>query len=85
MPSSKLGPEDIEYLALKGALTVPGAELRNELLKSYLHYVHPCMPILELSDLTRSIGLENGAQRLSLSLFQAVMFAATAYIDFKHL
>jgi len=84
-PSSRLQEEDIIYLVMKRALTVPDAELRNELLKSYVQYVHPSMPLLELSDFIESIGVEKQGHHLSLLLFQAVMFAATAYIDFKHL
>ncbi|KAJ5465318.1 uncharacterized protein N7458_001004, partial [Penicillium daleae] len=84
-PSSRLQVEDVDYLALTGALTVPDTELRKELLKAYVHYVHPSMPILDISVLIQSIVLENGMRPLSLLLFQAMMFAAMAYIDFEHL
>ncbi|KAJ5465297.1 uncharacterized protein N7458_000983 [Penicillium daleae] len=83
-PSSRLQVEDVDYLALTGALTVPDTELRNELLKAYVHYVHPSMPILDISVLIQSIVLENGMRPLSLLLFQAMMFAAMVYIDFEH-
>jgi hypothetical protein len=76
---------DIDYLHAKGALTIPDLELRNELLKSYIQYVHPYMPLLDLNDFLRNIARNDGIHRLSLLLFQAVMFAGTAFIDFKHL
>lgn len=78
-------PEDIEYLQRKGALTVPDTRLRNELLRSYVQYVHPYMPLLELKDFLSPIEKNDGNSPVSLLLFQAVMFAATAYIDMRFL
>ncbi|KAI9934413.1 hypothetical protein MW887_000027 [Aspergillus wentii] len=82
---ARLQKEDIDYLAMKGALTVPDPELRNELLKSYIHYVHTYMPLLDLEDFLQTIVKNDGIHRMSLLLFQAVMFAGTAFIDLKHL
>ncbi|PYH99537.1 hypothetical protein BO71DRAFT_192911 [Aspergillus ellipticus CBS 707.79] len=81
----RLQKEDIDYLSMKGALTVPDVGLRNELLKSYLHYVHTYMPLLDLEDFLQTIVQNDGIRRMSLLLFQAVMFAGTAFIDLKHL
>ncbi|KAL5337792.1 fungal-specific transcription factor domain-containing protein [Aspergillus crustosus] len=82
---ARLQKEDIDYLALKGALTVPDVTLRNELLKAYIHYVHTYMPLLDLEDFLQTVVQNDGIRRMSLLLFQAVMFAGTAFIDLKHL
>lgn len=82
---SRLQKEDINYLTMKGALTIPDVVLRNELIKSYIHYVHTYMPLLDLEDFLQTIAMNDGVNRLSLLLFQAVMFAGTAFIDIKHL
>ena len=82
---ARLQKEDIDYLAMKGALTVPDVTLRNELLKAYIHYVHTYMPLLDLEDFLQTIVQNDGIRRMSLLLFQAVMFAGTAFIDLKHL
>lgn len=82
---SRLQPEDVDYLAMKGALTIPDVPLRNELLKAYVHYVHTYMPLLDLEDFLQTIHHNDGVNRLSLLLFQAVMFAGTAFIDLQHL
>ncbi|KAE8330462.1 fungal-specific transcription factor domain-containing protein [Aspergillus sergii] len=81
----RLQKEDIDYLAMKGALTVPDVRLRNELLKAYIHYVHTYMPLLDLEDFLQTIAQNDGIRRMSLLLFQAVMFAGTAFVDLKHL
>ncbi|KAJ5491799.1 hypothetical protein N7453_009896 [Penicillium expansum] len=76
---------NIDYLAVKGALTIPDVTLRNELLKSYIHYVHTYMPLLDLEEFLQNIVQNDGIHRISLLLFQAVMFAGVAFIDMKHL
>ncbi|THC91329.1 hypothetical protein EYZ11_009215 [Aspergillus tanneri] len=81
----RLQKEDIDYLAMKGALTVPDVALRNELLKAYIHYVHTYMPLLDLEEFLQTIVQNDGIRRMSLLLFQAVMFAGTAFVDLKHL
>jgi hypothetical protein len=81
----RLPSEDVEYLTAKGALTIPNVELRNELLKSYIQYVHAYMPLLDLEEFLHIIARHDGTHRTSLLLFQAVMFAGTAFVDIKHL
>jgi len=76
---------DVDYLHAKGALTIPDSELRNELLKSYIQYVHTFMPLLDLNDFLRIIACNDGSHRISLLLFQAVMFAGTAFVHMNHL
>ncbi|KKZ63828.1 hypothetical protein EMCG_01933 [[Emmonsia] crescens] len=82
---AKFQSGDIAYLESKGALAIPHQGLRNELMKSYLQFVHPYMPLLELDDFLRTLARNDGSRRMSLLLFQAVMFAGTAFISMKHL
>ncbi|KAF2762017.1 hypothetical protein EJ05DRAFT_194395 [Pseudovirgaria hyperparasitica] len=82
----KIGPDEISYLEKKGALTVPSVKLRNELLSAYIDYVHPYMPLLELHDFLAKVDRDDGtAGQVSLILFQAVMFAGSAFVDMSHL
>lgn len=82
---ARLQKEDIDYLAAKGALSIPEVTLRNELLKAYIHYVHTYMPLLDLEEFLQTIVQNDGIHRISLLLFQAVMFAGMAFVDMKHL
>ncbi|KAK5454223.1 hypothetical protein LTS15_006223 [Exophiala xenobiotica] len=79
---SYLTREDVDYLHRKGALRVPEVELRDALFESYVHYIHPCYQILELGVLKDSIQ-ETSDNRISLLLFQAIMFAGAAWVDVK--
>jgi hypothetical protein len=82
----RIAPEDIKYLHAKGALALPGQELQNALLKAYVEYVHPYMPLLELHDFLHAINSTGGTGgRVSLFLYQAVMFVAAAFVELKYL
>lgn len=83
---SKIGPEEIEYLGKKGALSVPKGLLRSEMLRVYIEFVHPYMPLLDLHDFLMAIDQPDGSKgKVSLILFQAVMFAGSAFVDMQHL
>ncbi|KAF2667475.1 hypothetical protein BT63DRAFT_374859 [Microthyrium microscopicum] len=82
----RIGPDETAYLEKKGALTVPGTALRNELLRAYIEFVHPYMPLVDLYDFVMIIESGNGALgRISLILYHAVMFAGSAFVDMQHL
>lgn len=79
-PPSCLGEQDLDYLARKGALYVPEPELRDALIESYVYYIHPCYPILDLDTLEDAM-LDNSNNPFSLSVFQAIMFAGSSWVD----
>jgi hypothetical protein len=77
--------EDLGFLQSKGAFLIPETGFRNELLRCYVQYVYPFMPIIDLQDFLSTIEKNQPTDTMSLLLFQAVMFAATAYIDMRYL
>lgn len=82
---SKLDPEDVAHLERKGALSIPSQQLRDELLRNYVEFVHPFMPLLNIHDLVATIDRNDGTQPISLLLFQAIMFSAIATVDIRYL
>ncbi|OCK83063.1 hypothetical protein K432DRAFT_379833 [Lepidopterella palustris CBS 459.81] len=83
---SRIGPDEVSYLEKKGALTIPNSTLRNELLRAYVEFVHPYMPLLDLHEFITTLDRTDGSLgKISLILFQAVMFAGSAFVDMRHL
>jgi hypothetical protein len=79
---SRIAPEDVQYLYVKGALSLPPAPLQNALLRAYVEYVHPYMPLMELLEFLAMVDARDGlCGQVSLLQYQAVMFAATAFVD----
>lgn len=83
---ARIAPEDVKYLHTKGALTLPSLELQNALLRAYIEFVHPYMPLLELGEFLGVINSKDGlCGQVSLFLYQAVLFSATAFVEPKYL
>ncbi|OQV09904.1 Fungal specific transcription factor domain-containing protein [Cladophialophora immunda] len=73
-------PDDVELLARRRALTIPDTEIRDQLLRCFVLYVYPYMPIIDLQDLFDALDNQK-TSKISLTLFQAIMFAGSAYVD----
>lgn len=84
---SRVDAEDTRYLRNKGALVLPSLTLQSALQQAYVEYVHPCLPLLDLSEFLRSVNPNSRSSRslVSLLLYQAVMFAASAFVDMEYL
>lgn len=82
-----ISQDDLQYLWDQGALSIPDTSLKNALLLSYVDHVHPSLPLVNLHELlvmtssktTRRL-LQEG-RKISLLLFQAIMFAGSAFVD----
>jgi hypothetical protein len=81
----EMNPEDLGILAGKWVFRMPDITVRNELLRKYAEYVHPLLPLLDLREFLQAIDSDDGHIQLSLMLFYAVMSAAAAYVDIRHL
>ncbi|KAJ9640155.1 hypothetical protein H2204_003380 [Knufia peltigerae] len=79
-----LEERDLEYLRSKGAFVTPSPHLGNEIIRCYVEYMHPYMPLLDaerLLQMSRSASAMTPVPKYSLLLFQCVMFAAVAFVD----
>jgi hypothetical protein len=78
---SKLSSTDVRYLDSMGCFRVPTRPYLDEFLHGYFLHVHPCMPVVDEAGfwtLYNQEGMWNGRSKISLMLFQAMLFAASA-------
>lgn len=77
---SRLPPEDVKYLEMKGCLHVPTGPVLDEFIRQYFLHVHPCLPMLneaEFWDMYNNQFDQSRKRRtISLFTFQAMMFAS---------
>lgn len=78
-----LSSEDVDYIRRKGALIVPEPNLRDDLLKNYIEFVHPSLPLLDLVAFQASLQDPARHGPVSLLLFHAVMFTSTSWANIK--
>lgn len=83
-PPPSMSSGDIEYLAAKGAFSIPAADFRREILQSYIDFVHPFIPILDLWDIVAMAGHGESGE-VSVLLLQAVLLAGSLYVGMTHL
>ncbi|KAF4443577.1 cutinase transcription factor 1 beta [Fusarium acutatum] len=84
MPS-RMRTNDIQFLMSRGALTLPDPQLRNALLSSFFTHIHPFMPAIDMDEFLEAIRSDGRHFKISLLLFQAVMFAGAACIPMRYL
>ena len=77
----RINPDDAEFLKRKGALSVHDSTFRNELLKCFIRWVYPWSPVVNLDHVVRTISGKNPNNKMSLLLFQAMMFAGAGFAD----
>lgn len=66
-----------------GAVFLPDPKVMNHLLENYIDWVHPQLPLLELSKFLSAISYGDRSPQLSLLLLQAKLHAGSLYADDK--
>jgi len=77
---SHLTAEDVEYLRYKGVFEIPEAQPRSEILGSYVQFVHPLLPLLDLEEFLGPMVGNSQSGGLSLLLFYAIMCSGAAHV-----
>lgn len=70
---------DLSYLKAKGANLMLNARIQNVLIRGYIEYVHPYMPLVDLHEFIA--GLCGEGPQISLLLYNAIAFAGSAFVD----
>ena len=82
---SGLDSDLLDFLKQKKCLSLPEQAVRDEFLRMYICYVHPFLPLLDLEHFLRAVELDDGSEKVSLILLQAVLFAASSFVDISYL
>lgn len=65
----------VQYPCQKTVFKIPAVSHRNELLRCYIQYVHPFELVVDLHHFLSTMWKNDAAERISLLLVQAIMFA----------
>ncbi|ETR99383.1 hypothetical protein M419DRAFT_37839 [Trichoderma reesei RUT C-30] len=74
---------DIRFMQLNGCFDLPSMPILNEFIRIYFLHVHPIIPLLDEGEFWDSYSCAN-EKRISLLVFQAIIFAATLRIPEKY-
>jgi len=78
-PKSTKNLIDLGYLKAKGANLMLGSRIQNILVRGYVEYVHPYMPLVDLREFIA--GLCGEGPQVSLLLYNAIAFAGSAFVE----
>ncbi|KAL7947615.1 fungal-specific transcription factor domain-containing protein [Trichoderma barbatum] len=70
---------DIRFMQLNGCFDLPPMPILNEFVRMYFLHVHPIVPLIEEGEFWGSFSCTSG-EKISLLVFQAMIFAACAFI-----
>ncbi|KAJ5601229.1 Transcription factor [Penicillium lagena] len=82
---SSLPPEDMQFLASKCSLTLPEKDAMDEFVHQYFRHIHPVVPVLDEGEFWRIYEGDPGPDRLSIFVFQAVLFASCPFVSLETL
>ncbi|KAJ5773314.1 C6 transcription factor (Ctf1B) [Penicillium paradoxum] len=71
--------EELEFLTKKGAFILPPRPFQLALVRSYINYIHPRVPFVNIGELLHTISAETQAQDISILLLQAIFFAGSVF------
>jgi hypothetical protein len=75
-----LQPEDLNYLKVKGAFSLPTLQICKALVESYFEYVHPVSPFVDKSAFLTAYNV-GGVQRVNLLLLWSMFSASASYAE----
>ncbi|KAH8691446.1 fungal-specific transcription factor domain-containing protein [Talaromyces proteolyticus] len=84
--SAAITPGHLQRLYKDGVFDVPSTSLQNALLRTFINYVFPCIPVVDLEfleSITKS--RKSGEANISLLLYHSIMFSATSYVPMEDL
>ncbi len=85
-PPEKMDSDDVKILMDKEVFVLPPESLQMVLLGSFIEFVYPFMPVVDLPDLLRDVlSGGGGRRRVSLFLYYAIMFAGATFVDAERL
>lgn len=84
-----MSAEHINFLSKQGALDIPTLALQRALIEAYIEFAYPYMPIIHLEEFLSIVNKAPSplqkegctSPRISLILYQAVLFAGSAFVD----
>ncbi|KAL2808496.1 hypothetical protein BJX63DRAFT_439391 [Aspergillus granulosus] len=68
-------------LFASGSLPLPSTALRDLILHSYLHWVHPLVPLLEFPYLLQRLLQDDDRNFPHIFLYQAILYAGSSFLD----
>ncbi|KAK5051908.1 hypothetical protein LTR84_002711 [Exophiala bonariae] len=72
------------FLRCQGAFNVPEEKLCNAIITSYIHFVHPQLPVVDIHDLLQALATNGRDCKISILLFQCILLSGSTFVEMEH-
>lgn len=72
------------FLHCQGAFDVLHEELRNAIITSYVHFIHPQLPVLDIHELLQALATNGRDCKVSLLLLQAILLSGCTFVEMEY-
>ncbi|RVX65940.1 hypothetical protein B0A52_09825 [Exophiala mesophila] len=73
------------FLAAERAFELPPPRLRNAIITSYVHFVHPQLPLVDVHEVLLALASDGKAANVSILLLQSILLAGSAFVETEYL
>jgi hypothetical protein len=73
------------FLHSQGAFDVLQEKLRNVIITSYVHFVHPQLPVVDIHELLQALATNGRDGKISILLLQAVLLSGSSFVEMEYL
>ncbi|KEF60850.1 uncharacterized protein A1O9_02412 [Exophiala aquamarina CBS 119918] len=74
-----------EFLHAQGAFNILDEKLRNVILTSYVHYVHPQLPVVDIHEILQALATNGRDYKISLLLLQAMLLSGCSFVEMEYI
>lgn len=73
------------FLHSQGAFDVLQEKLRNVIITSYVHFVHPQLPVVDIHELLQALATNGRDCKISILLLQAILLSGSSFVELEYL
>lgn len=72
------------FLHCQGAFDVLHEKLRTAIITSYIHFVHPQLPVVDIHELLQALATDGRDCKISLLLLQAILLSGCTFVEMEY-
>lgn len=72
------------FLHYQGAFDVLEEKLRNAVITSYIHFVHPQIPVVDIHELLQALATNGRDGKVSILLLQCILLSGCTFVEIEY-
>lgn len=73
------------FLGSERAFELPPPKLRNAIISSYVQFVHPQLPLVDIHEVLQALATDGKVANVSILLLQSILLSGSAFVEAEYL